>query len=130
MTDPVQSAAQRSAQRYFHGCPASSFPDADSGPAGGLSRRVEARVVCDGSARQRVRHSRRRRRARERTGADPSCPGSAAWAAATLVGVTLTGAGAFAAGYFVGDTQAELGLKETRESLRETMEWLKLQTGA
>jgi ABC-type uncharacterized transport system permease subunit len=57
--------------------------------------------------------------------------GVPAWIASTLVGVTLTGAGAIAARYFVGSIRsAELGMKETRESLRETMEWLKLQTGA
>lgn len=57
--------------------------------------------------------------------------GLPAWAASTLVGVTLTGAGTIAARYFVGSIRsAELGMKETRESLRETMEWLKLQTGA
>ena len=57
--------------------------------------------------------------------------GLPAWAASTLVGVMLTGAGAMATRYFVGSLRsAELGLKETRESLRETMEWLKLQTGA
>jgi hypothetical protein len=43
----------------------------------------------------------------------------------------LTGSGALAARYFVGSMRsAELGMKETRESLRETMEWLKVQTGA
>ena len=53
------------------------------------------------------------------------------WAASTLVGVALTGAGAIAARYFVGSIRsAELGMKRTRESLRETMEWLKLKTGA
>ena len=53
------------------------------------------------------------------------------WAAATLVGVILTGAGAFAAAYFVAAIRrADLALKETRESLRETVEWLKIQTGA
>ena len=57
--------------------------------------------------------------------------GLPAWAASTLVGVMLTGSGAIAARYFVGSMRsAELGMKETRESLRETMEWLKLQTGA
>ena len=57
--------------------------------------------------------------------------GLPAWAASTLVGVMLTGAGPIAARYFVGSIRsAELGMKETRESLRETMEWLKLQTGA
>jgi hypothetical protein len=56
--------------------------------------------------------------------------GVPAWAASTLVGVILTGAGAISARHFVGAMrQAELGMKETRESLRETMEWLKLQTG-
>ena len=57
--------------------------------------------------------------------------GLPAWAASTLVGVLLTGGGALAARYFVGAVRSvELGMKETRESLRETMEWLKLQTGA
>ena len=57
--------------------------------------------------------------------------GLPAWAASTLVGLTLTGAGAIAANYFVGSIRsAELGMKETRESLRETIEWLKLQTRA
>jgi ABC-type uncharacterized transport system permease subunit len=57
--------------------------------------------------------------------------GLPAWAASTLVGVTLTAAGAIGARYFVGSMRsAELGMQETRESLRETMEWLKLQTGA
>jgi hypothetical protein len=52
------------------------------------------------------------------------------WAAATLVGVVLMGGGALAARYFVGAmAQTEIGLKETRESLSETIEWLKLQTG-
>ena len=56
--------------------------------------------------------------------------GVPAWAASTLVGVILTGAGAISTRHFVGELrQAELGMKETRESLRETMEWLKLQTG-
>ena len=56
--------------------------------------------------------------------------GLPAWASSTLVGVVLTGTGAIGARYFVGAVRsAELGMKETRESLRETMEWLKLQTG-
>jgi Putative Actinobacterial Holin-X, holin superfamily III len=56
--------------------------------------------------------------------------GVPAWAASTLVGLILTGAGAISARHFVGAMgQAELGMKETRESLRETMEWLKLETG-
>jgi hypothetical protein len=57
--------------------------------------------------------------------------GLPAWAASSLVGVALTGAGTVAARYFVGSIRStELGMRETRESLRETMEWLKLQTGA
>jgi len=57
--------------------------------------------------------------------------GLPAWAASILVGVMLTGSGALAARYFVGSMRsAELGMKETRESLRETMEWLKVETGA
>ena len=56
--------------------------------------------------------------------------GVPAWAASTLVGFALTVGGALSARHFVGGLRrAELGLKETRESLRETMEWLKLQTG-
>lgn len=56
--------------------------------------------------------------------------GLPAWVAATLVGVALSGSGALAARYFVDSMRsAELGLKGTRESLRETMEWLKVQTG-
>jgi hypothetical protein len=52
------------------------------------------------------------------------------WAAATLVGLVLIVAGGLSARHFASAIrQAELGLKETRESLRETMEWLKLQTG-
>ena len=57
--------------------------------------------------------------------------GLPAWAASTLVGVTLTGAGTIAARHFVGSIRsAEPGMKKTRESLRETIEWLKLQTRA
>jgi hypothetical protein len=56
--------------------------------------------------------------------------GLPAWVASTLVGAVLTVGGAFAARFFVSAIrQTELGLKETRESLRETLEWLKLQTG-
>jgi hypothetical protein len=56
--------------------------------------------------------------------------GLPAWAAATLVGTVLTGAGAVSARHFLGTVRhAELGMRETRESLRETLEWLKLQTG-
>ena len=57
--------------------------------------------------------------------------GLPAWAAATLVGVVLTVGGALSARHFVGATrQVEFDLKETRRSLRETMEWLKVQTGS
>jgi hypothetical protein len=57
--------------------------------------------------------------------------GVPAWAASMLIGLILTGAGAIGARHFAGAMrQAKLGLKETRESLRETMEWLRLQTGA
>jgi hypothetical protein len=57
--------------------------------------------------------------------------GLPAWAASTLVGVTLTGAGAIAARYFIDSIRsAELGMKETRETVRETIEWLKLQADA
>ena len=57
--------------------------------------------------------------------------GVPAWAAATIVGVVLTVGGGLSARYFVSATRAvELDLKETRQSLSETMEWLKLQTGS
>jgi hypothetical protein len=57
--------------------------------------------------------------------------GLPAWAAATLVGVVLTFGGALSARHFVGATrQVEFDLKQTRRSLRETMEWLKVQTGS
>jgi hypothetical protein len=57
--------------------------------------------------------------------------GVPAWAAAIIVGVVLTLGGGLSARYFVSATRAvELDLKETRQSLRETMEWLKLQTGS
>jgi hypothetical protein len=56
--------------------------------------------------------------------------GLPAWAAATLVGVVLTTGGALSALVCVSAMrQTELTLKETRESLRETLAWLKLQTG-
>ena len=56
--------------------------------------------------------------------------GLPAWAASTLVGVVLTAAGVLSARVFISAIrQTELGLKETRESLRETLAWLKLQTG-
>jgi len=56
--------------------------------------------------------------------------GLPAWAAATIVGVVLAVGGGLSARYFVSATRAvELDLKATRQSLRETMEWLKLQTG-
>ena len=57
--------------------------------------------------------------------------GLPAWAASTLVGLLLTAAGAISARYFIGAVRnAELGMKETRESLRETIAWLKIQAGA
>ena len=57
--------------------------------------------------------------------------GVPAWAAASVVGLVFSVGGALSARYFVGALrQAEFGLKETRESLRETVEWLKVQTGA
>lgn len=57
--------------------------------------------------------------------------GVPAWAASTLVGFVLTVGGALLARHFVSAmSQTELGLKETRESLRETIEWLKQQTGS
>jgi hypothetical protein len=56
--------------------------------------------------------------------------GIPAWAASTLVGVVLTVGGALCARHFVSALrQTELGLKKTRESLRETMEWMKQQAG-
>jgi hypothetical protein len=56
--------------------------------------------------------------------------GLPAWAAALLVGTLLTAGGALGARHCVARMRrVELGLKETRESLRETLEWLKLQTG-
>jgi hypothetical protein len=56
--------------------------------------------------------------------------GLPAWAAATLVGLLLTGAGVLAARHFFNSVRStEFGMKETRESLRDTTEWLKLQTG-
>jgi hypothetical protein len=56
--------------------------------------------------------------------------GVPAWAASSLVGFVLTGGGVLFARHFVSAiSQTELGLKETRESLRETIEWLKQQTG-
>jgi len=56
--------------------------------------------------------------------------GVPAWAASIVVGGVLTVGGALCAGYFLSAIgQTEIGLKETRESLRETVEWLKQQTG-
>jgi hypothetical protein len=55
--------------------------------------------------------------------------GLPAWAAATIVGVVLVVSGILGARYCIDRIRTtELGLKETRESLRETFEWLKLQT--
>lgn len=56
--------------------------------------------------------------------------GLPAWAAALSVGLLLTIGGALSARYFVGKVRSvEPVLKETRESLQETLEWLKLQAG-
>ena len=56
--------------------------------------------------------------------------GVPAWAASTLVGFVLTVGGALGARHFVNALrQTELGLKETRANLRETIEWLQQQTG-
>jgi hypothetical protein len=55
--------------------------------------------------------------------------GLPAWSASTVVGIALTAGGALSARFFVTAIRhTELGLKETQESLRETLEWLKLQT--
>jgi hypothetical protein len=57
--------------------------------------------------------------------------GVPAWAAAALVGVALLAAGAIGTRYFISTLRnAEIGLIHTRESLRETFEWLKRQAGA
>jgi hypothetical protein len=57
--------------------------------------------------------------------------GVPAWGSAVIVGFVLTAAGTVSATYFVGRIRrTEFALKETRESLRETLEWLKLQTGS
>jgi len=54
--------------------------------------------------------------------------GLPAWAAATIVGVVMTIGGGLAASHFLSAARhVEVGLKETRQSLRETVEWLKLQ---
>ena len=56
--------------------------------------------------------------------------GLPAWAAATLVGFVLTAGGALSARYFAGRLRrTELDLRETRDSIRETLEWLKTQSG-
>ena len=48
------------------------------------------------------------------------------WAAALLVGIALMAGGAGTVVYFVNNLRhAQLTLKETRDSLKETMEWLK-----
>jgi hypothetical protein len=52
--------------------------------------------------------------------------GVPAWLAAMLVGIVLTVGGALAAYHFATRMRrAQLGLKETREIVRETLEWLK-----
>jgi Putative Actinobacterial Holin-X, holin superfamily III len=56
--------------------------------------------------------------------------GLPAWAAATLVGIVLTAGGGLSARYFVGRLRRiELDLRETRDSIKETLEWLKTQSG-
>jgi hypothetical protein len=55
--------------------------------------------------------------------------GLPAWAASAVVGLVLTAGGALGARFCVSAMrQTELSLKETRNSLRETLAWLKLQT--
>ncbi|HEY7188828.1 MAG TPA: phage holin family protein [Vicinamibacterales bacterium] len=52
------------------------------------------------------------------------------WAAATLVGFVLVVGAALSARHFVNAIrQTEIGLRQTRQSIHETLEWLKLQTG-
>jgi hypothetical protein len=55
--------------------------------------------------------------------------GLPAWASGTLVGILLTAGGALSARHFLGKLRGvEFTLKETRESVRETLEWLSAQT--
>ena len=52
--------------------------------------------------------------------------GLPAWAAALIVGVALMAGGAGTVLYFVNNLRnAQLTLEKTRDSLKETMEWLK-----
>jgi hypothetical protein len=54
--------------------------------------------------------------------------GLPAWAAATGVGLVLAIGGAFSARRFVGKARSvRVTLSETRESIKETIEWLKTQ---
>jgi hypothetical protein len=54
--------------------------------------------------------------------------GLPAWAAATAVGLVLAIGGALSARRFLGQAQSvSFTLSETRESIRETIEWLKTQ---
>ena len=54
--------------------------------------------------------------------------GLPAWAAAVLVGLVLTIAGALSARHFLGQARrVEFTLRETRQSVGETLEWLKTQ---
>jgi hypothetical protein len=51
------------------------------------------------------------------------------WAASILVGVVLTICGALSVVHFTSAIRnTELSLKETRQSVSETLEWLRLQT--
>jgi cobalamin synthase len=51
------------------------------------------------------------------------------WAAATLVGFVLVVGAALSARHFVNAIrQTEIGLRQTRQSIHETLEWLKRQT--
>ena len=54
--------------------------------------------------------------------------GLPAWAAATAVGLVLAIGGALSARRFLGQAQSvSFTLSETRESIKETIEWLKTQ---
>jgi hypothetical protein len=55
--------------------------------------------------------------------------GLPAWAAATGVGLVLAIGGALSARWFLGKARSvSVTLSETRDSIKETMEWLKTQT--
>jgi cobalamin synthase len=52
------------------------------------------------------------------------------WAAATLVGFVLVVSAVLSARHFINAIRrTEIGLRQTRQSIHETLEWLKLQTG-